>query len=443
MISALLDHLWQSTLFCGGVWLVALALRGHRASVRHGLWMAAGIKFLVPFAFLFTLGTWFGFATPVDATPPKFGVVEIAAPVISPAFSLGDTTRDPAPVLLVALFIVWTFGAAALGVRWFRGWWIAARITNASRPVAHLPSDVRVTDADIEPAVAGVIHPVILLPATLIGRLTTSQLDAVITHERAHVERRDNLVAHLQRLVETLFWFHPLVWWIGRRQVDERELACDEDVVERGHERAAYAEGILAVCRHSFSAERTNATSSALSGDLTLRIRGILKPSRPRALGFLEAAALSAATIIVAAGPLMAGAVDDAARRRDSLVHNTRLLDSAVIYVEPARAGASSGVGAESNVVHVRNSSLRELVAAAYDVHLYNVMGGGDWLDNPRYEFRAELAGTISDPEKFDPRALRGVVNKLLGSRFDLEVYENARCQTTCSREPVERAAAR
>ncbi len=49
--------------------------------------------------------------------------------------------------------------------------------------------------------------------------------------------------------VETVFWFHPLVWWIGKRMVEERERACDEEVLRLGNEPRVYAEGILNVCK--------------------------------------------------------------------------------------------------------------------------------------------------------------------------------------------------
>jgi len=46
-----------------------------------------------------------------------------------------------------------------------------------------------------------------------------------------------------------LFWFHPLVWWIGAQMVEERELACDEDVLRLGNQPSVYAESILKVCQ--------------------------------------------------------------------------------------------------------------------------------------------------------------------------------------------------
>ena len=79
-------------------------------------------------------------------------------------------------------------------------------------------------------------------------QLTPDQLEAVFAHELCHVRRRDNLTAALHMIVEAVFWFHPLVWWLGARMVDERERACDEDVLRLGGEPQVYAESVLKVC---------------------------------------------------------------------------------------------------------------------------------------------------------------------------------------------------
>jgi beta-lactamase regulating signal transducer with metallopeptidase domain len=50
-------------------------------------------------------------------------------------------------------------------------------------------------------------------------------------------------------LVEAVFWFHPLVWWIGARLLEERERACDEEVLRKTGDPAAYADAILMVCK--------------------------------------------------------------------------------------------------------------------------------------------------------------------------------------------------
>src|SRR5581483_6219205 len=113
--------------------------------------------------------------------------------------------------------------------------------------------------------------PVLLLPANLFDRLTPGQLHAVIEHELCHVRHRDNLVAALHMFVETVFWFHPMVWWIGKRMVAERERACDEEVLRLGSAPRAYAEGILNVCK-SYLPSPLDCASGITGSDLKKRI---------------------------------------------------------------------------------------------------------------------------------------------------------------------------
>ena len=105
------------------------------------------------------------------------------------------------------------------------------------------------TDSALEPGVFGVRRPILVWPRAIDERLDERQLATILAHEVAHVRRRDNLAAMLHMAVTAIFWFHPLVWWIGARLVDERERACDEVVVRLGSEPRVYAETILTTCR--------------------------------------------------------------------------------------------------------------------------------------------------------------------------------------------------
>jgi beta-lactamase regulating signal transducer with metallopeptidase domain len=105
-----------------------------------------------------------------------------------------------------------------------------------------------ISPAFAEPGVFGVRRPVLLLPAGITDRLTPPQLKAIVAHELCHVRRRDNLATAIHMGVEALFWFHPLVWWLGARLMEERERACDEEVLLMGSEPETYAEGILKIC---------------------------------------------------------------------------------------------------------------------------------------------------------------------------------------------------
>jgi len=92
------------------------------------------------------------------------------------------------------------------------------------------PVEIRVSPGLLEPAVIGSMRPVLLLPQGIAERLTPAEMKAVLDHELCHVRRRDNLLASIHMIVETMFWFHPLVWWIAARLLDERERACDEGI---------------------------------------------------------------------------------------------------------------------------------------------------------------------------------------------------------------------
>ena len=446
MIRALIDHLWQSTLFGAAIWSITLALRANSAAVRHGLWMMASLKFLVPFSALYLAGAAAGLVTPVEVQQTSlFGTaVQAASPMISPSLSLSVAPSKDPSLLLPALLTAWALVALGLGARWLRNWYAAERISRAARPAPGSLPDACVTDADVEPAVARVLNPVVLLPSALLARLSPAQLDAVMAHEREHIARHDNLKAHLHSLVEALFWFHPLVWFIGRQLMEERERACDEAVIDRGHDPGEYAAGILAVCRHCASAHERHAVA-AIAGDLTTRIRNILGSRPPLALGFTKALLLSTCTLAVATIPFAAGAMDDALHRHEMLANNTRALWEADIEVRPV-AGDADGVQvfATGREVTVRNTTLRQLVAIAYGVRPWQVEGAGDWLDSARYDIRALVPAAVSEPESFHPYALRGLVNKLLASRFDLEVYVNQECQRPCGRTlPVSLDSAR
>ena len=70
VLVSLANHIWQSTLFAAAVWLATFLLRSNAASLRHRLWLAASVKFLVPFSLLIGLGTQFPLRT-AHLAPPR------------------------------------------------------------------------------------------------------------------------------------------------------------------------------------------------------------------------------------------------------------------------------------------------------------------------------------------------------------------------------------
>ena len=82
------------------------------------------------------------------------------------------------------------------------------------------------------PIAAGIRHPTILLPARLLSELEGAELDQIGLHEAAHLARKDDFALLAQRVIEALFALHPVVRWITRKIDLEREIACDDFVVE-------------------------------------------------------------------------------------------------------------------------------------------------------------------------------------------------------------------
>ncbi len=101
------------------------------------------------------------------------------------------------------------------------------------------------------PVLVGIIRPLILLPPAALSGWSVEQIEMVLLHELAHLRRWDNLVNLVQRVIESLLFFHPVVWWLSGWVRLERELCCDRLVVERLGRPFAYVEMLVAVAGSS------------------------------------------------------------------------------------------------------------------------------------------------------------------------------------------------
>ncbi len=308
MIGELTNHLWQSTLFAVAAGLLTTAFRGNKAQVRHWLWFSASMKFLLPFALLMSLGSL------LERTP---SLPKIAVPAVSPTilqiaepFSVDASFAPPAKHAIdwapIAMFL-WVCGFAAMVVIRFRGWLRIRAAVRASAVIDLLSSvEVRAAPGLLEPGVVGFFRPVLLVPAGIAERLTPLQLQAVLAHETCHVRRRDNLTSAIHMMVEAIFWFHPFVWYIGARLVEERERACDEAVLSLGGEPRDYAEGILSVCKHYVESPLV-CVSGVTGANLKQRIEAIIANRTGRRLNRVKKFALASAGVAVLTGPVVLG----------------------------------------------------------------------------------------------------------------------------------------
>jgi len=273
MTGALLDHLWQSTLFAGGIALLMPLFRRQAAALRFWLWFAGSMKFLVPFSAIVWLGRH---VLAPDMPAPILSAVQPVAPSLQKIAPLVTPAPATIPVVDVAL-VVWGAGIALLALLTLSRWLeLRAAVREAEILPSPLPVPMKSAPSFLEPGLVGIWRPVIFLPKGLTQQLSQAELDAVLAHELCHLKRRDNLLAALHMLVEGLFWFHPLVWWLGARLVEERERACDEAVLGAGTRPRDYAEGILKTCR--FYVQSPLPCASGVSGALELRLGAIMMP---------------------------------------------------------------------------------------------------------------------------------------------------------------------
>lgn len=270
MLAEIVNHLWQSTLVAAAIAVLAAMLRGDGAHARYWLWWAASVKFLVPFSLLATLGGVLG----------KAGVPRVEISDWQAAIGTVVQPMPEAPAwtpLALALLGVWALGCFAVVGTWAaRALKVRALVRESVTYSVDLPRigqglDVRASKSLLEPALVGIVRPVLLLPHGIAEQLSHAQLGAVLEHELAHWRRRDNVTAAAHMLVEGVFWFHPLVWWIGARLVEERERACDEAVVRAGHDGRTYADGILNVCER-YVASALKCAAGISGADLKRRV---------------------------------------------------------------------------------------------------------------------------------------------------------------------------
>ena len=445
------NHLWQSTAFAAVAALLALALRANHARARYWLWLAASVKFLVPFSALAAigggLGRWLAPAAPVTRLPL------VMEQIVQPFGSVQDAVAPmavsaPTPNMLPALLLaIWFCGFVAVLLYAWKRWRRVAAAVRSSTPLMEgralealwkvgqairLPLSPRLVSstAKLEPGVFGIFRPVLWLPAGIADRLEDAELEAILTHELCHIRRRDNLLAAIHMLVEAIFWFHPLVWWLGARLEEERERACDEEVVRMGGEPQIYAESILKVVEF-YLASPVACAAGVTGGELKKRIEGIMTNRFARELSYGKRVLLASAVILVTSGPVVVGLLNPPPGRAQSQAGGATPVFE-VASVKPAqpptggafRSGVFGGPG-KGDPGHISYSymSLARLVMEAYGINA-SQLSGPDWINETRFDIVANI------PPETTKEQVPIMLQNLLAERIRLKVHREARTMT-------------
>jgi beta-lactamase regulating signal transducer with metallopeptidase domain len=264
----LIHFCWQAAVIAAA-YGVAARMTAHRSShVRYTVALSALVAMfaaaLITFAFQMAPAgeVWNASAVQVAAGDFPRSVAPGRAPA-SEAFAAGERIVERMPSYLLWIDAVWLMGVCGLAFRNVGGLWMIRRLrSRAEKNTA--PSDVqerfarivaalglkrevllRMSDAIASPVTVGALKTMVLLPFSALTALGPDELEVVLAHELAHVRRADFMWNLLQTVAETLFFFHPAVWWIGGHIRHERELCCDDLALEVCPNPVVYASALF------------------------------------------------------------------------------------------------------------------------------------------------------------------------------------------------------
>jgi len=313
----LLHFLWQ------GAALAALAYVGmslcRSASARYAFSVAILVSMLAaPVATFLVLNAQVQAGPPANSNAPALALPSFASTQLAAMAKKSPAPYWNAPDYLFLLVELWFAGVVLFSLRSAGGFFLVAQLRR--KECAPLPPELlelchllqgkmglqRIVRycATIHleaPAVAGWLCPVVLLPITALTGLSEPQLQAVIAHELAHIRRLDAFLNLFQIAVESLLFYHPAVWWLGKRIREERENCCDDAAVAVCGSPVVYAR---ALARMAESRVAPQLLMAANRGPLAARVSRLLGINSTT--GALRVADLSAAVLCLSAA-LLAG----------------------------------------------------------------------------------------------------------------------------------------
>src|SRR5579864_7582225 len=294
----LLHFLWQGTLIALLFACVNLSLRSAGARLRYSV--ACLAMLLMPAASIATF-VWLNFHS---ATAPPLGTWQsiLSAPLVANATHIAApgyaATRleDWLNAHLWWLVSLWSVGVVILSLRTAGGWIVAQTLkrhnTHPAEPawqdaMARLARRldvrrrVRLCESTLAkvPTVIGWLRPVILLPVSALTGLTPELMETLLAHELAHIRRQDYLLNLVQTVIETLWFYHPAVWWIGNKIRQERENCCDDLAVAACGDALTYARALTEL--EQLRSVESQFAMAASGGSLLSRIRRLVGVRRP------------------------------------------------------------------------------------------------------------------------------------------------------------------
>ena len=342
--SLLLGSAIKALLMLAVVGVIARCLRGASAAIRHLLWFCAiaGLAAIPVLALVLpgwdVLPSWVEMPAGPDRTPMAASIQlgQRSGGGLTPNPSTdGGRTQSVSEIAVVpaadervmpandvpwrlAILIIWMSGCVVALVPVLAGTVSLLRLERRSERTGGSPIDlvarrvakrlgvkscmrVLTSGQRSMPMLWGILWPRVLIPAAA-REWSAQRIEAVLTHEFAHLRRHDCLTQMAARLACAFYWYHPLVWWAARRMRAEGELACDDLVLRSGCRASDYAEHLLHVAAGARTGLPLGSTAIGMAwrSRLEVRLRAILDDGRSR----LGPTYISAAGCMVLVGSL-------------------------------------------------------------------------------------------------------------------------------------------
>jgi len=318
-----MDHainwIWQGCLIAAMTMVVLRVMERTRAAARYAVgWLALTAITVLP-------------VLPTRAAAPASPSLQASnVAVDAPVLAVPDVWWTSTTVVALAaaawfLLAVWRFAGSVRATRHARaaGTPLGPGLESRLRCWNEVKAQGRKTRLMLSPAtsaasVLGGGRPIIAVAPKLIERLSPDELDRIVIHEWAHVQRRDDLLSLAHAIVRASAGWHPAVWWLERRMLIEREIACDEMTVRLTGCPKRYAACLTTIAALPASSLQPMEAVGVLSTPaLTRRVVRILSRRRLASPAFSAAAAVVAVLVlgafsITAAGHRVAGAMGSA-----------------------------------------------------------------------------------------------------------------------------------
>ncbi len=291
--------LWQSGIICLISSLLLLLYRKQNSKVRYLISTSALVSILLLAAYTFSefysyydqyfLARDSGLSSNATSSANEFNFLLFNLLPNSILDNLNYFNNQ-----LPLIFTVWLVGVSFLAIKYLGGYTYSQRLKHyrITKPnifwqnflddladKINLKKSVKLFESALVkvPVVIGYFKPAILLPVGLVSGLPHNQIEAILTHELAHIFRRDYLVNLIQTIVEVIFFFNPFVWWISSVIKTEREHCCDDIAVSVTGDSISFVKALAGIGELEFGKSNYALTFGDNNYQILKRIERVMK----------------------------------------------------------------------------------------------------------------------------------------------------------------------